>query len=145
MAHSARRGQRRIHLVVVWFDKLDHYHPSSFRELGKRISLASIRQQSLWQMNLPAEAVKLGEAAKIPFIGCNYRDSAAGRARGQKGIVGQTRLFDLFVTIFGAESSQQLSRESPIVKVRHEHPLGRVEIAFQTLDDSSVAWLRARV
>jgi hypothetical protein len=91
------------------------------------------------------EGVKLGEAAKISFIGRDDGNPAAARAHGQQGIIGQTSLSNLFVVISGSQAGQQLSSQSPIVEVRHEHPSGLVEVALQPLDDSRVTWLHSRI
>ena len=91
------------------------------------------------------EGVELGEAAKISFVGRNYGNPAPGRAHRQKSIVGYPSLSDLLKPILGSQASQHFSGEGPIVEVRHENPLGFVEVVFQSLDNSGVPGLHARI
>jgi hypothetical protein len=91
------------------------------------------------------EWVELGESAKISFIGRHNGKPPPGRAHRQKSIVGKTSLSDLLKTMLGSQASEHFSGESPIVEVGHENPLGSVEVALQSLDDSRVPGLHSRV
>jgi hypothetical protein len=81
----------------------------------------------------------LGQASEIALVGGEDGDACAGGGHGNKGIVCEAGLADLFASEFGAEALEELAGLRPVREIRNKDAAQTMKIALEPLHKAAMA------